>query len=189
MQCPFCGKDHDKVIDSRSSEGGRAVRRRRECLECHRRVTTYERVEDTIRLTVVKRDGSRVPYNRSKVLTGLQKACYKRNVSGEQLPENVVFQITGSGTPSEEREKRLAEIQALQALLQTEEVARAFGGKPSDITAIRERIVRLGGILDTKTYLPDSGGTAGTAQGVPSGPAGGPPIQGAAGPVSAAPSA
>ena len=111
------------------------------------------------------------------------------NVSGEQLPENVVFQITGSGTPSEEREKRLAEIQALQALLQTEEVARAFGGKPSDITAIRERIVRLGGILDTKTYLPDSGGTAGTAQGVPSGPAGGPPIQGAAGPVSAAPSA
>ena len=85
MQCPFCGIDRDKVVDSRSSEGGRAVRRRRECLDCKRRFTTYERVEESIRLRVVKKDGSRVPYDRSKVIAGLQKACYKRPVSDQQI--------------------------------------------------------------------------------------------------------
>ena len=85
MQCPFCGKDRDKVIDSRSSEGGRVVRRRRECLECSRRFTTYERPEEILRLTVVKKDGSREPYQREKIISGLQKACYKRPVSDEQI--------------------------------------------------------------------------------------------------------
>jgi len=85
MQCPFCGKDHDRVVDSRSSEGGRAVRRRRECLECHRRFTTYERPEDSVRLTVVKRDGSRELYDRQKIILGIQKACSKRPVSDEQI--------------------------------------------------------------------------------------------------------
>ena len=85
MQCPFCGKDRDKVVDSRSSEGGRAVRRRRECLACRRRFTTYERPEETIRLTVIKRDGKREPYDRQKVIGGLQKACYKRQVGDEEI--------------------------------------------------------------------------------------------------------
>lgn len=85
MQCPFCGADDDKVIDSRSSEGGRAVRRRRECRRCSRRFTTYERAEETPRITVVKKDGSRVPYERQKLLAGLQKACFKRPVSEPQL--------------------------------------------------------------------------------------------------------
>jgi transcriptional repressor NrdR len=85
MQCPFCGQDDDKVIDSRSSEGGRVVRRRRQCLACDRRFTTYERVEDTIRLTVVKKDGSREPYQREKVITGLERACYKRPISSDQI--------------------------------------------------------------------------------------------------------
>ena len=85
MQCPFCGQDNDKVVDSRSSEGGKVVRRRRECLACNRRFTTYERPEETVRLTVVKKDGSRVPYERDKVISGLQKACYKRPVSNEQI--------------------------------------------------------------------------------------------------------
>ncbi len=85
MQCPFCGQDNDKVVDSRSSEGGRVVRRRRQCLACDRRYTTYERPEDTIRLTVVKKDGSREPYDREKVLDGLRKACYKRKVAEDQL--------------------------------------------------------------------------------------------------------
>ncbi len=89
MQCPFCGVDRDKVVDSRSSEGGRAVRRRRECLACGRRFTTYERVEDSPRITVIKKDGSRVPYDRSKLLAGLQKACYKRPVSDQQLRQVV----------------------------------------------------------------------------------------------------
>lgn len=85
MQCPFCGQDKDKVVDSRSSEGGRAVRRRRQCLACNRRYTTYERPEETIRLSVIKKDGSREPYDREKIITGLQKACYKRPVGDEQI--------------------------------------------------------------------------------------------------------
>ena len=85
MQCPFCGTDNDKVIDSRASNGGKAVRRRRECNHCKRRFTTYERAQNTPRITVIKRDGSRVPFDRQRVLTGLEKACFKRPVSGEQL--------------------------------------------------------------------------------------------------------
>jgi transcriptional repressor NrdR len=89
MQCPFCGQDNDKVVDSRSSEGGRVVRRRRQCLACNRRYTTYERPEEAIRLTVVKKDGSREPYEREKIVAGLQKACFKRPVTDEQLRQIV----------------------------------------------------------------------------------------------------
>ena len=85
MQCPFCGQDHDKVVDSRSSEGGRAVRRRRECLDCGQRFTTYERPEEVIKLNVLKKDGTRAPYDRQKIIDGLQKACFKRPVTDEQL--------------------------------------------------------------------------------------------------------
>jgi transcriptional repressor NrdR len=85
MQCPFCGQDNDKVVDSRSADGGGAIRRRRQCLACQRRYTTYERAEEQVRIRVVKRDGSRVPYDRRKIIDGLQKACYKRPVSDEQI--------------------------------------------------------------------------------------------------------
>ena len=89
MQCPFCGQDKDKVIDSRSSDGGRVVRRRRQCLVCNKRFTTYERIEDNVRMTVIKKDGSRMPYDRNKVLTGLQRACYKRPVSERAMRDIV----------------------------------------------------------------------------------------------------
>ena len=85
MQCPFCGQDRDKVVDSRSSEGGRSVRRRRRCLACDRRYTTYERPEDSLRLTVIKKDGSRETYKREKLILGLQRSCYKRPVTDEQI--------------------------------------------------------------------------------------------------------
>ncbi len=81
MICPYCGKDNDKVIDSRASEGGSAIRRRRECLACERRYTTYERVEKTARLMVVKRDGSRVPFDPERMLRGIQAACGKRPIA------------------------------------------------------------------------------------------------------------
>jgi len=89
MRCPFCDEDKDKVVDSRSAEQGRGIRRRRECLGCGRRFTTYERAETAVKLAVVKKDGSRVPYDREKMLAGLQKACYKRPVSVKQLQEIV----------------------------------------------------------------------------------------------------
>lgn len=87
MRCPFCNADNDKVIDSRSTEGGRSVRRRRECLECHRRYTTYERIEERVRLSVIKRDGSRMPYDRNRILESMRRAAYKRPVSPERLEQ------------------------------------------------------------------------------------------------------
>lgn len=87
MRCPFCKEDSDKVIDSRSSEGGRVIRRRRKCLACKRRFTTYEKIGESFKLNVIKKDGSRLPYDRDKVLAGLQKACYKRPVSADQIQE------------------------------------------------------------------------------------------------------
>ncbi len=88
MICPYCDKDRDKVIDSRASDGGAVVRRRRECLHCTRRYTTYERVEKTARLAVVKRDGTRVAFDPQKVLWGVQAACGKR-----PIPEAVKLKV------------------------------------------------------------------------------------------------
>jgi transcriptional repressor NrdR len=75
------------VIDSRSSEGGRVIRRRRQCLKCDRRFTTYEKIGESFKLNVIKKDGTRMPYDRYKLITGLQKACYKRPVSAEKIQE------------------------------------------------------------------------------------------------------
>lgn len=87
MRCPFCKEDKDKVIDSRSSEGGRVIRRRRACLMCEKRFTTYEKIGEGFKLNVIKKDGSRLPYERDKLISGLQKACYKRQVSADQIQE------------------------------------------------------------------------------------------------------
>lgn len=87
MRCPFCKEDNDKVVDSRSSDAGRIIRRRRQCLDCGKRFTTYEKIGESFKLCVVKKDNSRVPYDRDKILGGLQKACYKRAVSAEQVQQ------------------------------------------------------------------------------------------------------
>ena len=79
MRCPYCHvDDKDRVIDSRPVEEGQAIRRRRVCEACSRRYTTYERIEETSRLQVIKKDGTRVPFDRNKLLTGVQRACYKQ---------------------------------------------------------------------------------------------------------------
>ncbi len=87
MRCPFCHEDDDKVVDSRSRDVGQCVRRRRECLKCGRRYTTYERIEEAIRLSVIKRDGTRVPYDRGKIMDGIRHAAYKRPISSERLDQ------------------------------------------------------------------------------------------------------
>ncbi len=92
MVCPYCEQDNDRVIDSRSSEGGLVVRRRRECVACRRRFTTYERVERTSRLVVVKKDGSRVPFEIQNVVHGLQAACGKRPVP-EEVKQRVAREV------------------------------------------------------------------------------------------------
>ncbi len=84
MRCPYCGHLEDRVVDSREAEQGHATRRRRECLRCSRRFTTYERVEDVLP-QVVKKDGRREPFDRKKIVEGLKRACQKRPVSAEQI--------------------------------------------------------------------------------------------------------
>jgi len=88
MKCPYCSKVNSKVVDSRIARDGDTVRRRRECLSCSRRFTTYERVE-RLPLVLIKKDGRRERFNRTKVLAGMQKACEKRNISINTLEQFV----------------------------------------------------------------------------------------------------
>ena len=88
MKCPYCGDQDSKVIDSRHSEDGTSIRRRRECLSCQKRFTTYETVE-SLPIVVVKRDGSRQSFDRNKILNGMVRACEKRPVSLAKLEEAV----------------------------------------------------------------------------------------------------
>jgi transcriptional repressor NrdR len=94
MQCPYCSKDDTKVVDSRASQEGVAIRRRRQCLHCGKRFTTYEKVED-IPLMVIKKDGRRQPFDRKKLVGGIMKAVEKRPISIEQL-EGMVDKIERS---------------------------------------------------------------------------------------------
>jgi len=84
MKCPYCGTNRDKVVDSRSSNNGKNIRRRRQCLKCSKRFTTYEHFEE-MPLMVIKKDGRREPFDRNKILAGLTKACEKRPVSIEKV--------------------------------------------------------------------------------------------------------
>ncbi len=84
MKCPYCGKEEDKVIDSRSVQDGKAVRRRRQCLGCAKRFTTYEYVEN-VSLMIVKNDGRREPFDRQKLKTGIELACKKRPVGSKKI--------------------------------------------------------------------------------------------------------
>lgn len=88
MKCPYCTKINNKVIDSRLSKDGRMIRRRRECLECNRRFTTYEKLEDVLPM-VVKKDGRREAFNREKIIGGIKMACRKRPISMAKIEEFV----------------------------------------------------------------------------------------------------
>jgi transcriptional repressor NrdR len=102
MTCPFCGHREDRVIDSRESKQGHLIRRRRECLKCQRRFTTYER-SDEVPYMVVKRDGRREKFDRQKILEGLLKACEKRPVPMAKLAE-VVDEVEGVLSEGQDRE-------------------------------------------------------------------------------------
>ncbi|HUI81734.1 MAG TPA: transcriptional regulator NrdR [Bryobacteraceae bacterium] len=108
MRCPFCNHLQDKVVDSRESKEGEAIRRRRECLACERRYTTYERI-DEVPYMVVKKDGRREKFDRQKVLAGLLKACEKRPVSMGKLSE-MVNQVESKVSDSPDREISTTEI-------------------------------------------------------------------------------
>lgn len=102
MKCPYCEKAHNKVIDSRLSKDRTVIRRRRECLGCSKRFTTYERVEEILPM-VVKKDGRREPFSRQKILDGMKKACQKRPISMNDL-ESFVDQLEKGIQDSGEKE-------------------------------------------------------------------------------------
>ena len=123
MRCPYCGEVESKVIDSRPTDDGERIRRRRECLSCQKRFTTYEVVE-TVPLMVVKKDGSREAFDRQKLLNGLMRACEKRPVSFGEL-EKAVDEIEQTLLNTMDREVTSLEIgeQAMQRLKNIDEVA------------------------------------------------------------------
>lgn len=111
MKCPFCGFMNDKVVDSRESKEGESIRRRRECLKCERRFTSYERI-DEIPYMVVKKDGRREKFERQKVLAGVLRACEKRPISMGKM-EQLVNEVESYLIDSPERERTTTEVGAM----------------------------------------------------------------------------
>jgi transcriptional repressor NrdR len=118
MRCPWCGNDEDKVVDSRPAEGGQTIRRRRQCLSCGRRYTTFERVEE-LGLLVAKSDGTKEPWHREKMVAGVRKAIVNRPVSEEQvakLADRVESRLRRKGPVITSQQVGLEVLQHLQKL-------------------------------------------------------------------------
>jgi transcriptional repressor NrdR len=123
MKCPFCGHEEDKVIDSRSAQDGRAVRRRRECLNCKERFTTYEYIE-SVTLSVIKSDQRREPFDRQKLIHGMKLACNKRPVTTKKI-ESIADEIEArlqELSKSEVTSKYIGEL-VMEKLKETDEIA------------------------------------------------------------------
>ena len=151
MKCPFCGHLADKVVDSRESREGEVIRRRRECLECSRRFTSYERI-DEIPFMVVKKDGSRERFERQKLIAGMLKACEKRPVSVAAL-EAVADQVEVAMQDRPEKEIATAEIGqcVMQELRRLDKVAYVrFASVYRHFRDINEFMTELKDLLDTK---------------------------------------
>ena len=151
MICPFCGHGEDKVIDSREASDGAAIRRRRECLKCKRRYTTYERLEESP-LLVVKRDGRRESFDRKKILSGVLKACEKRPVSLEKL-EELVNDLEREITREFDREVPAVEIgeRVMRRLHELDEVAYVrFASVYRSFKDINEFLKELRELLNKK---------------------------------------
>jgi transcriptional repressor NrdR len=123
MKCPFCGFENDKVVDSRESKEGESIRRRRECLKCEKRFTTYERI-DEIPYMVVKKDGRREKFERQKILAGVLRACEKRPISMGKM-EQIVNDVEQFVVDSPERERSTSDVGELimERLKQIDKVA------------------------------------------------------------------
>ena len=151
MKCPFCGHLEDKVVDSRESKEGEVIRRRRQCLDCGRRFTSYERMDD-IPYMVIKKDGSRERFERQKVIAGMLKACEKRPVSVAAL-EQVADRIEVTLQDRPEKEIRAEEIGSflMEELRSLDKVAYVrFASVYRHFRDIGEFMTELKGLLDAK---------------------------------------
>ncbi len=151
MKCPYCSKIENKVIDSRLSKDGRTIRRRRECLDCARRFTTYERLEEILPM-VVKKDGRREPFNRDKIIAGIKMSCQKRPVSVTKIEDfvdslEVYFQELGK---KEVESKEVGE-RVISSLKDWDEVAYVrFASVYRQFKDINEFMNELEDILKTR---------------------------------------
>ena len=151
MRCPYCGHIEDKVVDSRESREGDAIRRRRECIECGRRFTSYERI-DEIPYMVIKKDGRREKFDRQKVLAGLLRACEKRPVSTTQL-EEIVNEMEYFVQESNDRERSTQEIgeRVMERLRNLDKVAYVrFASVYLDFKDLKEFMTELRDLLKVK---------------------------------------
>jgi transcriptional repressor NrdR len=156
MHCPFCDAEKEslKVIDSRTCEGGHAIRRRRECLLCRKRFTTYERIEDTLKLTVVKRDGRRVPWDRNKIFAGLERACFKRPVPEQEL-WRIVDEVEEETFKTADREVHSTSIgqNVAEKLRRLDQVAYVrFASVYKQFKTLEELVDEAKAVLDAKRF-------------------------------------
>jgi transcriptional repressor NrdR len=148
MRCPFCNAKEDKVVDSRTTKDGKAIRRRRECLECGKRFTTYEHIED-IALMVVKKDGRREPFDSRKIKAGILKACEKRPISMEQV-DRLIDEVEHTLMGSMDREVTSEKVGALvmKKLRNLDEVAYVrFASVYKQFRDVNEFMEELRGLL------------------------------------------
>jgi transcriptional repressor NrdR len=148
MRCPFCRADNDRVIDSRAGDDGSSIRRRRECVGCRRRFTTYERVERQL-LSVVKKGGEREPFDRDKIKRGLAKACWKRPVSEDDI-ERVVTALEAElyGTYETDVPSRVLGERLMELLRSLDQVAFVrFASVYREFQDVRDFVEELGPIL------------------------------------------
>ncbi|NDC53141.1 MAG: transcriptional repressor NrdR [Planctomycetia bacterium] len=151
MRCPFCRTDNDRVIDSRAGDDGSSIRRRRECIACRRRFTTYERVERQL-LTVVKKGGVREPFDRDKIKRGLAKACWKRPVSEDDI-EGVVTALEAElyGTYETDVPSRVIGERLMELLRGLDQVAFVrFASVYREFQDVRDFVEELEPILSSR---------------------------------------
>ncbi|GAB6172418.1 transcriptional regulator NrdR [Paradesulfitobacterium aromaticivorans] len=151
MRCPFCGNEDTKVLDSRQVEEGSAIRRRRECDDCSRRFTTYERYED-VPLVVVKKDGRREGFARAKLMAGMLKACEKRPITVEQI-EQAAYDIDKALRNSHEREVSSEEVgeAVMEHLFNLDEVAYIrFASVYRQFTDVQRFMQELNELMEKK---------------------------------------
>ncbi|MGE0760280.1 MAG: transcriptional regulator NrdR [Pirellulaceae bacterium] len=151
MKCPFCRVDNDRVIDSRASEDGLSIRRRRECFSCKRRYTTYERLEE-LNVKVVKKNAEREPFSREKLRAGISKACWKRPISNEQI-EQVISEIECEmyGSSDTEVESRVLGELVMQHLAKLDQVAFVrFASVYREFKDVRDFVDELQPMLSQK---------------------------------------
>jgi transcriptional repressor NrdR len=156
MHCPFCNADKDslKVIDSRAADSGRSIRRRRECINCGKRFTTYERIEENAKLTVVKKDGRRTPWDRQKILTGLERACFKRPVPESEL-SRIVDEVEEELFASYDREVPTTAVGQLVAdkLRRVDQVAYVrFASVYRQFKTLEDLVSESQAVLDAMRY-------------------------------------